>query len=162
MQLLSKMGRVPVALATTVVSAVMAPVLDGQQLSLSEANAACGGRFNTAFVEKSQLGGYAELMALRRQRDQQREKNQSKIAIGMTQDDVIQLLGRPDNGGAAWLDNADPFCIWTYYRIPEPGGNNTPGYRDIDIHISFSHRVIGIHFQPVMFTSVEGLGIQQK
>ncbi len=145
------------AIAVLFVDACAIPVV-GQQISIENANATCVAGLDTQFGHVRKSKDLLQLAAF----EQRRQANQAKVEVGMTRDDVLQLLGPPDIAGAAWLDNADPHCVWAYNRIREPEGSATRGDRDLVIHISFSKRVIGIHFQPVMFTNSEGLGIQRK
>jgi len=145
------------AIAMFFVNACAIPVV-GQQLSIEKANATCAAGLDTQFGHVRKSKDLPQLATF----EQRRQANQAKLEVGMTRDDVLQLLGPPDIAGVAWLDNADPHCVWTYDRIREPEGSATRGERDLDIHISFSQRVTGIHFQPVMFTNSQGLGIQRK
>ena len=133
--------------ATLLLATALVPNLSGQQLSLSEANAVCGARFNTFVRKNSQTAGNAELTALQLQR----ERNQSKVAVGMTEDDVIQLLGPPDHAGAAWLDSAQTLCIWRYEAIRQPAPKGSPTYRNLEITMNLNREVVAVQFQEPMF-----------
>ena len=128
--------------------------LYAQTLSLSEANAACFMGGTSPWVRNANPKNYGEVVALR----QQRERNQSNIAIGMSREDLLQLLGKPDNSGAAWLDSAETFCIWTYNAIPEPG--QTGRQRNLEVTLSLKHRVVAIQFMEPMFQDTKAFGGQ--
>jgi len=117
-------------------------VLQGQARSQSEANALCSAGTDALLTEKTQLA-YVELSALRKQREQ----NQSKIAIGMSREEVLQLLGRPHTAYGTWLDSAQTFCIWTYTHLPRTDGSGIVHYGSLEVISDLNHRVGGVQFR---------------
>jgi hypothetical protein len=142
------------AVAALLVATALLPNLSGQQLSLSEANAICGARFNNSFQKNAQVAASEDHAALQ----QQRQKNQSKVAVGMTWGDVLQLLGPPDHAGAAWLDSAETHCIWSYDAIRQPVANGSPTSHDLKVTMSLDRKVVAVQFQESAFRSVDALG----
>jgi len=132
------------------------PSVHGQSLSLSEANAACSVAGSSPWVRSANPKTYAEVAALRHQR----ETNQSKIAIGMSREELLQLLGRPDNSGAAWPDSAETFCIWTYNGVPEP--EQIGRHRNLEVTLNLKYRVVGIQFREPIFGDTKAFGAEVK
>jgi hypothetical protein len=156
MPLLSKTGRIGSIVGVLLLSAAAAPAVYGQSLSLSEANAVCMAGGASPWVRNANPKTCAEMVALR----YQRETNQSKIAIGMSREELLQLLGKPDNSGAAWMDSPETTCIWTYNAIREPG--QADRHRNLEVTLSLKRRVVSIQFRELMFEDTKAFGAEVK
>jgi hypothetical protein len=116
--------------------------LDAQARSQIEANALCSSGGGGLLVKKPQVS-YAQISALH----QLRAQNQSRIAIGMSREDLLEILGPPDEASGIWLDSAQTFCIWTYNRIPESDAKGAVHYRSLEVISDLNHRVGGFRFR---------------
>jgi hypothetical protein len=146
MRLLFDHGKMHRVCSIAMMSIAFAPFLRGQEQSLREANAVCSAGFDGLVLRNAKPKDYAVVSTLR----QQRERNQSKIAIGMSREEVLQLLSPPDFAHAAWLDSAETFCIWSYDAIPESYKDGPSRYRTLDISMNLKHRVNAIQFKQLL------------
>jgi hypothetical protein len=116
--------------------------LDAQARSPIEANVLCSSGAAALLVKEPQLT-YAQISALH----QQRARNQATVAIGMSRENLLEIMGPPDKAYGTWPDSAQTFCIWTYNHIPETDAKGVVHYRTLEVISDLNHRVGGFQFR---------------